>query len=92
MILSFNSFSIFILFVLIYTKFHTNSSLNLTLINMELAKRPPTSFFPVTSIDVEVSTQSFLTFSFNLFVRLVLNFKAIPSTSPKLLNLNQDHS
>ena len=54
-------------------------------------KAPPTSFSPVTSTNVGISYQNFLTFSFNLFVKLVQNFKAIPSASPKLLNLNQDH-
>ena len=32
-----------------------------------------------------------LTFSFNAFATLVSILKAIPSASPKLLNLNQDH-
>ena len=31
------------------------------------------------------------TFSFNPFATFALNFKAIPSASPKLLNLNQWH-
>ena len=31
------------------------------------------------------------TFSFNLFVILVQNFKFVPSASPKLWSLNQDH-
>ena len=37
------------------------------------AKSPPspTSFFPVTSTNVEISLQNFLTFSFNSFERLV---------------------
>ena len=39
-------------------------------------KGPPTSFYPVTSTNVGISAQNFLTFSAN----------------PKLLNLNQDHS
>ena len=46
-------------------------------------KRPPTSFSTVTSTNVKLSLQNFLTFSFNLFDRLVLNLK--------LLNFNQDH-
>ena len=54
-------------------------------------KGPPTSFSPVTSANVRISTQNFLTFSFNPFDRLVYNFKFAPSASPKLLNLNQDH-
>ena len=54
-------------------------------------KAPPTSFFPVTSTNVGIGPYNFLTFSFNPFARLVQNFKFVPSGSPKLLNLNQDH-
>ena len=54
-------------------------------------KGPSTSFSPVTSTNVGISPQNFLTFSFNPFVTRVWNFKAIPSASPKLLNLNQEH-
>ena len=54
-------------------------------------KGPPTSFFPVTSTNVRIGPQNFLTFSFNPFATLVQNFKFVPSASPKLLNLNQDH-
>ena len=53
---------------------------------------PPTSFSRVTSTNVEVGPQNFLTFSFNPFATLVLNFKFVPGASPKLLNLNQDHT
>ena len=56
-----------------------------------VAKRPPTSFSPVTSTNVEIRPQNFLTFSFNLFATLVYNFKFVPSASSNLLNLNQDH-
>ena len=52
-------------------------------------KTPPTSFSPVTSTKVGVGPKNFLTFSFNPFATLVQNF--VPSASPKLLNLNQDH-
>ena len=52
---------------------------------------PPTSFSPATSTNVEFGHQHFLTFSFNPFATLVQNFKFVPSASPKLLNLNQDH-
>ena len=52
---------------------------------------PPTSFSPVTSTNIGISPQNFLTFSFNTFATLVLNFKFVSSTSPKLSNLNQDH-
>ena len=51
----------------------------------------PTSFSPVTSTNVELSPQNFLTFSFNTFATVVQNLKLVPSASPKLLNLNQDH-
>ena len=54
-------------------------------------KGPATSFSSVTSTNVGISPQNFLTFSFNPFDRLVWNFKFVPSASPKLLNLNQDH-
>ena len=52
---------------------------------------PPTSFSPVTSTNVGFGPKNFLTFSFNPFVTLAKNFKFVPSASPKLLNLNQDH-
>ena len=55
-------------------------------------KGPPTSFFPVTSTNVGIGPYNFLTFSFNAFATLVQNFKFVPSASPKLLNLNQDHT
>ena len=57
------------------------------------AKRPlpPTSFPPVTSTNVGIGPKNFLTFSFKPFAALVQNFKFLPSSSPKLLNLNQDH-
>ena len=54
-------------------------------------KGPPTSFLPVTSTNVGIVPYIFLTFSFNTFATLVQNFKFVPSASPKLLNLNQDH-
>ena len=54
-------------------------------------KKPPTSFSPVTSTNVGSGPQNFLTFGFNPFATLVQNFKFVPSTSPKLLNFNQDH-
>ena len=55
-------------------------------------KKPqPTKFSQVTSTDVGISPKNFLTFSFNSFVTLVSNFKFVPSDTPKLLNLNQDH-
>ena len=55
------------------------------------AKRPPVSFSSVTSANVGISPQKFLTFSFNPFATLMQNFKFVPSVTPKLLNLNQDH-
>ena len=64
----------------------------LTLFRMGWGKKAPsTSFSPVTSTNVGFGPQNFLTFSFNLFATLVQNFKFVPSASPKLLNLNQDH-
>ena len=54
-------------------------------------KALPTSFSPVTSTNVRISPQIFLTFRFNTFDRLVQNFKFVPSASPKLLNFNKDH-
>ena len=58
---------------------------------MGVKKAPPTSFSPVTSTNVGISTQNLLTFSFKPFATLVQNFKFVPSASPKLFNLNQDH-
>ena len=54
-------------------------------------KAPPTIFLPVTSTNVGIDPQNFLTFSFDSFATLVQNFTFVPSASPKLLNLNQDH-
>ena len=53
---------------------------------------PPISFLPVTFTDIGISSQKFLTLHFNTFALLVQNFTFVPSVSPKLLNLNQDHS
>ena len=53
-------------------------------------KSPHTSFSPLTSTHVRVSSH-FLTFSFNPFATLMKNFKVIPSVSPKLLNLNHNY-
>ena len=50
----------------------------LTLLRMEGKKATPTRFSPVTSTNVGISSQNFLTFSFNPFF-------------PKLMNLNQHH-
>ena len=54
-------------------------------------KAPRTSFYPVNSTNVGISPQNFPTFGFNPFATLVQNLKAIPSDSPNLFNLNQDH-
>ena len=51
----------------------------------------PTSFSPVSSKNVGICLQNILTSCFNLFDALLENVKAIPSASPKLLNLNQEH-
>ena len=53
--------------------------------------RPPISLPPVTSTNVGTSPKDFVTFSFSPFVTLMQNFRFVPSASPKLLNLNQDH-
>ena len=55
------------------------------------AKSPPLPVSPVTSTNVGISPQNFLNFSFNPVERLVWSFKFVPSASPKLLHLNQDH-
>ena len=44
---------------------------------------PPTSF-----TNIGMSAKNLLTFSFNPFVTLMRNFKAMPIAIPKLLNLN----
>ena len=66
----------------------------LTLFRMGEAKSPPppTSLSFVSSTNVGFGPKNFLTFNFNPFVTLVQNFKFVPSASPKLLNLNQDHA
>ena len=48
-------------------------------------------FFLEASTNIGISRQSFVPFSFDTFATLVQNFNAIPSASPKLLNLNQEH-
>ena len=50
-------------------------------------KGPPTSFSLVTSAKIGIISQNFLTLIFNPFATLPQNTKAVPSTSPKLLNL-----
>ena len=50
---------------------------------------PLTNFSPVTTTNVGISLQNFLTFSFNPFATMVQNFKAIRRASPKLLNSEQ---
>ena len=60
-----------------------------------LGKKSPTTltyqFFPSTSTNVRFSPQNLLPFSFNFFPVLVKNSKFVPSASPKLLSLNEDH-
>ena len=51
----------------------------------------PTSFSSVTSANVRISPQNFLTFSFNPFALLAQKLQFVTSASPKLLNLNQNH-
>ena len=48
-------------------------------------KRPPTSFPPVTSTNVAIGPQNFLTFSFNPFATLVQNSTFVPSPVPNYL-------
>ena len=48
-------------------------------------------FSSETSPNTGISPQNFLICSFDPFIALLQNIKAIPSTSCKLLNLNQDH-
>ena len=50
-----------------------------------------TSFSPVAFTNVGIRPKNFLTFSFNPFVTLIRKFKAIPSASPTLLNLNSEY-
>ena len=57
-------------------------SLKLALFRMEGAKRPPTSFSPVTFPNVEISPRDVLTYSFNLFVTL-LHYRTWTKTKPK---------
>ena len=54
-------------------------------------KSHPTCFSFATSTNVGFGPRNFLAFSFNPFTTLVQNVKFLPSASPKLLNLNQDH-
>ena len=51
----------------------------------------PTGFPPVSSTNVEICLQNILTSCFNRFDALLENVEAIPSASPKFLNLNQEH-
>ena len=48
-------------------------------------------FFLVTSTNVGIGPKDFLIFSSNPFATLLQNSKVIPSVSPKLLCLNQEH-
>ena len=69
------------------------SVLKLTLFRMKRRQKgPPTSFSSVTSSNVGIRPQNFLTFSFNHFAALVQRFKFSTNASLKLLNLNEDHS
>ena len=51
----------------------------------------PISFSPVTSTKIGINPKNLLTFSFNPLTTMVKIFKAIPSASPKLLNLKQEN-
>ena len=50
-----------------------------------------TKFSPVTSTNVGISPNNSLNLGFNTFATLLYNLHVIPSTSPKLLHLNQEH-
>ena len=50
----------------------------LTLFRMGAESPSPTSFSPVTSTNVGISPQNFLTFSFNPFDRPVQSFYLVP--------------
>ena len=56
------------------------------------AKRPSPSISlsPLISPKEGISPENILSLSFNAIVTLLLSFKAIPGTNPKLLNLNQN--
>ena len=53
-----------------------------------LPPSPPPNFSPVTSTNVAISPQNFLTFR---FCHTGVTCRFAPSASPKLLNLNQEH-
>ena len=66
----------------------------LTLFRMWGQKAPPpspTSFSSATSANVRINAQNILSLSFNPIATLTSNFKFVPSASPNLLTLNQDH-
>ena len=48
------------------------------------------NFSLLTSTSLGISPKIFMSFRSNPFATLVQNFKAIPSVSPKLSNMNQD--
>ena len=72
-------------------EFNTKEDLTLFRMGVRVEKRLLTSFSPLTSTNIRISPETFLIFSFNSFVTLMSNFKTIPSTSSKLLNLNQEY-
>ena len=51
---------------------------------------PSISLSPLISPKEGISPENILSLSFNAIVTLLLSFKAIPGTNPKLLNLNQN--
>ena len=55
-------------------------------------KGSPYQFSLVTSTNVEIRPQKFLTFSCSHFATLVKIVQAISSASPKSLNLNQQYT
>ena len=58
---------------------------------LRIRGKAPLPVSPVTSTIIGISTQHFLTFSFNPGNILVPNFEVIPSDSLTSLSLNQEH-
>ena len=57
----------------------------------EGGKKDPLPVFPCNFYKCKNYPPNLSDLSFNPFATLVSNFKFVPSASPKLLNLNQDH-
>ena len=57
---------------------------------VEALKDPSINFSLAISLKKRISSQNSLNFIFNRFATLLHDFQAIPTSSPKSLNLNQD--